>query len=289
MSVLNVSACPICHANDSLSRETIERAEQSFVWNECSECGSVLMWMGDDQWAYQRVGQEDKAYILKQPMTLGEIERLLPPVEEVAARPSATEELSDTERDVPSKTQVPQERKRANPSRLLFVGLAVTLLGFIGAVIFLLFVLPLSDSATPQQASVPEGTPTPAFAEGDEVRLVPGSGGYVALRGMESGCQLLDVLDRVALGTEATVGSGLCYDTGRQAWYHHIIASDGSHQGWVQAGEMVRPNVRRPMKSSTSSGHAVHLSERSDASEIIIPSSGRHGQGRIDFASGVSL
>ena len=43
--------------------------------------------------------------------------------------------------------------------------------------------------------------------------------------------------------------------------------------------------LRIPMKSSTSSGHAVHLSERSDASEIIIPSSGRHGQGRIDFDS----
>jgi hypothetical protein len=38
--------------------------------------------------------------------------------------------------------------------------------------------------------------------------------------------------------------------------------------------------VRRPMESSRSSGHAVHQSERSDASEIIIPSSGRHEQGR---------
>jgi inorganic pyrophosphatase len=42
--------------------------------------------------------------------------------------------------------------------------------------------------------------------------------------------------------------------------------------------------VRIPMKSTTCSSHAVHLSERSDASEIIIPSSGRHGQGRIDLA-----
>jgi hypothetical protein len=39
-----------------------------------------------------------------------------------------------------------------------------------------------------------------------------------------------------------------------------------------------------PMKSSTSSGHVVHLSERSDASEYIVPSGGRHGQGRMDLA-----
>jgi hypothetical protein len=58
---------------------------------------------------------------------------------------------------------------------------------------------------------------------------------------------------------------------------------------FIRAGNYDKAKVRRPMKSSTSSGHAVHLSERSDASEIIIPSSGRHGQGRIDFASGVSL
>jgi hypothetical protein len=43
--------------------------------------------------------------------------------------------------------------------------------------------------------------------------------------------------------------------------------------------------VRIPVKSSTSSGDAVHPSERSDASMNIIPSSGRHGQGRVDLAT----
>jgi hypothetical protein len=43
------------------------------------------------------------------------------------------------------------------------------------------------------------------------------------------------------------------------------------------------------MKSSTSSGHGVHQSERSDASENIIHSSGRHGQGGVDLAAGLSL
>jgi uridine phosphorylase len=45
------------------------------------------------------------------------------------------------------------------------------------------------------------------------------------------------------------------------------------------------PYLRIPVKSSTSSGDAVHPSERSDASMNIIPSSGRHGQGRVDLAT----
>jgi hypothetical protein len=43
--------------------------------------------------------------------------------------------------------------------------------------------------------------------------------------------------------------------------------------------------VHIPVKSSTSSGDAVHPSERSDASMTIIPSSGRHRQGRVDLAT----
>jgi hypothetical protein len=44
-------------------------------------------------------------------------------------------------------------------------------------------------------------------------------------------------------------------------------------------------DMRIPMKTSTSSGHVVHPSERSDASVHIIHSSGRHGQAGIGFTS----
>ena len=47
--------------------------------------------------------------------------------------------------------------------------------------------------------------------------------------------------------------------------------------------------LRIPIKSSTSSGHVVHQSERSDASVNIIHSSGRHGQRGVDLAPGLSL
>ena len=53
--------------------------------------------------------------------------------------------------------------------------------------------------------------------------------------------------------------------------------------------EELEQEMRIPMKSSTSSGHVVHQSERSDASVSIIPSSGRHGQRGVDLASGLSL
>jgi len=49
------------------------------------------------------------------------------------------------------------------------------------------------------------------------------------------------------------------------------------------------PMMRIPVKSSTSSGHVVHQSERSDASVNIIQSSGRHGQGGAGLAPGLSL
>ena len=48
-------------------------------------------------------------------------------------------------------------------------------------------------------------------------------------------------------------------------------------------------DVRIPMKSSTSSGHVDHQSERSDAGVNIIHSSGRHGQVRVELTSGLSL
>jgi len=53
MSELNLPACPICHAQNSLFRKTLERTGQTFTWYECRECSSVLLWLGGDQWAYQ--------------------------------------------------------------------------------------------------------------------------------------------------------------------------------------------------------------------------------------------
>jgi hypothetical protein len=78
VSELDLSGCPICLARDSLLHHSTEMQAQTFTWYECRECASVLLWMGDDQWAYQKVGREDKADLLKQPMTSDELRTLLP-------------------------------------------------------------------------------------------------------------------------------------------------------------------------------------------------------------------
>jgi hypothetical protein len=131
MSELDLPKCPICHAVDSLTRETLARAGQPFTWYECQECGSVLLWIGDDQWAYQKVGREEKAYLLKRPMTVSELQALLPQVEE--ARPS-TSISGDVSRRMPD-----QGRKKSTASRLIPWMLALCLIGFLALVAIVLY------------------------------------------------------------------------------------------------------------------------------------------------------
>jgi hypothetical protein len=76
MSRLNLSTCPICQAQDSLSRETMDRAGQTFTWYQCQACGSVLLWQDDDLWTYQKIGREDQTHLLRQPLTVAELQAL---------------------------------------------------------------------------------------------------------------------------------------------------------------------------------------------------------------------
>jgi hypothetical protein len=112
VSELRLPACPICGAQGSLFRQTMERAGQSFVWYECQHCGSVLLWMGEDQWAYQKVGRAQKSHLLKRPMTAEDLRGLVPTVEEMP--PPA-----------PSIEPPPSARRTGMP-RLLFVAIIVT-------------------------------------------------------------------------------------------------------------------------------------------------------------------
>lgn len=73
MLELNLPACPICQAQNSLSLETMDRAGKLFNWYECQACGSVLLWLEEDRWAYQKIGREDQAHLLKQPLTATEL------------------------------------------------------------------------------------------------------------------------------------------------------------------------------------------------------------------------
>lgn len=60
MPELSLLACPVCHAQNSLSRYSRAMPEQTCVWYECKDCRSVLLWIGDGRWAYQKIGRAVK-------------------------------------------------------------------------------------------------------------------------------------------------------------------------------------------------------------------------------------
>jgi hypothetical protein len=82
MQVLHISTCPICGAMDSLALQVVDQTEEAQSAYVCWECGSVLVWLGDDlwlrsdRWAYQHVGREDKRHLLYQPLTTDELQQL---------------------------------------------------------------------------------------------------------------------------------------------------------------------------------------------------------------------
>ena len=108
MSELNLPTCPICHARNSLSLKTLDRGEQSFLWYECRECGSVLLWVGGGRWAYQKVGRENKTHLLKQPMTAAELEALVEvPVQPSVAPAPVVSAVPTKAQDAPAEPTAP--------------------------------------------------------------------------------------------------------------------------------------------------------------------------------------
>jgi hypothetical protein len=172
MLELNLPACPICQAQNSLSLKTMDRAGKPFTWYECQECGSVLLWQEDDRWTYQKVGREDQAHLLKKPMTAAELHDLVdipdespaaPELPDLVAMPDEPLAALDVQDQVvipdespaapsPSVLAVPTEepavapgtpepvieRERKGPSRWLIIALALIGLFFVIAVIALL-------------------------------------------------------------------------------------------------------------------------------------------------------
>jgi hypothetical protein len=82
MTALDLTVCPICREEYSLRRQTARREGRTQITYACVECGSVLLWLGDDlwleadRWAYQKVGCEEKAYLLHRTLTVDELRDL---------------------------------------------------------------------------------------------------------------------------------------------------------------------------------------------------------------------
>ena len=76
MFELELSRCPICQTTRRLVRQMREVQGQHFIWYECPECSSALMWLGGDRWVYQQVGRTDRQYLAKRPLTTVELQAL---------------------------------------------------------------------------------------------------------------------------------------------------------------------------------------------------------------------
>jgi hypothetical protein len=93
MAVLDLAACPICQAENSLARQTATVEGRAHITYECLECGSVVAWLGDDlwleadRWAFQEIGREEMAHLLHRSMTVAELQELASRERPASSRP----------------------------------------------------------------------------------------------------------------------------------------------------------------------------------------------------------
>ena len=107
MPELLLGICPICHTPDSISHQSRVMQGRTYIWYECQACGSVLLSLGNDRWAYQKIGVAGKGHLLKKPMTAAELQALVPP----ASASVAKEPGLPTSSDVPEKAVFERPRK----------------------------------------------------------------------------------------------------------------------------------------------------------------------------------
>jgi hypothetical protein len=120
--------------------------------------------MGGSQWAYQKVGRDDKAYLLKQSITVAELQTLSEVSEQSFVAPAPLVEAVPTEAQAvpPEPTApVPEKKKRGLSRWVILGGLAVGVC-FVCAVAALLVGIPSSDQATATPMAVAGTTEAPA-------------------------------------------------------------------------------------------------------------------------------
>lgn len=234
MSELSLPRCPICHAKDSLSRETMEREGQHFVWYECAECGSVLLWLGDDQWAYQEVGLEDKAHLSKQPLTVTELQELLPRTKKDTHAVAITDEAT---------RHLARPESRSPAIRLLPLILVMCLVGFVGFVAIAAYEAFTGSPVFP--TATPTAPPTPMLMAGTEVKLAEPDGGAVTVWQIGTDCEPSHAFGEVPSGLDARVLDEACYHDETQMYYHRV-RMDNESTGWVRADKIIPTDQYKP-------------------------------------------
>lgn len=261
MSELSLSACPICQAANSLSRQERTMQERAYVWYECRECGSVLLWLGGEQWAYQKVGRPEKAHLLKQPLTQGELaalaqpaaveppERLGPvqvdsrqrsgptlitpetiPTDEIASStsPATSQTMPSVQSTPPATPQKIQTWLQGGRRRLwAVVSIAVV------TACCLCFAVTSLLNPSPGVSS----TPTPALAKGSQVKLVSSRDDSITAWQISGDCELGDPLGQLPSGTDALLLDASCYHPGERAYYYQVAIADGT-ECWIKENEI---------------------------------------------------
>ena len=116
MAVLDLVACPICHARESLTRQTTQLESRTHVTYECLECGTLLVWLGDemwleaDRWSFQKVGLPERAELLYRSMTVAELRKLAGDQSPYTAAPG-----EDTGRELPPPTWIEMAPAQEEP------------------------------------------------------------------------------------------------------------------------------------------------------------------------------
>jgi hypothetical protein len=106
----------------------------------------------------------------------------------------------------------------------LFSFLALTVAGFLTALI---------DSPLLARA-----TPTPAFREGLEVKLVDHNGASVTVFYVSDNCEAGVVLGQVPPGSDARILEDACYNRDLRTTFYRVALANGS-SGWVGAADIV--------------------------------------------------
>ena len=105
MFELDLSRCPVCQTSHRLVRQMREVQGQHFIWYECPECDSALLWLGGDRWVYQKVGRTDRQYLIKRPLTTVELQAL----SVATPQPSATPIYFATQEPPPDTFSEPED------------------------------------------------------------------------------------------------------------------------------------------------------------------------------------
>jgi hypothetical protein len=222
VSELELPACPICHAENSLFRRSIEEHGHTFSGYECQECESILSQEGDERWVYLTVGHEDKEYLLNEPLTSEDLWALLP--QTGAAEAPAKGDGAQL---------VAEQANRSNHLRRLLPWLlGVCLVGFLGLVAILVY------EAFGGSNFLARATPTSAYLAGTEVKLVGPDGKSVTVWQVGGNCEVRNAFGQVPPASDARILDDGCYNPESRIYYHRIALVNGS-TGWVEADDIV--------------------------------------------------